>query len=895
MLYVHKSIIDTAHAAADTEQAVTGTGPARPVAGLPGTPAGTLRREAAGILNGNSPLGLMADAAAGNQRMGNRAFMRWVAELHARGQDGDSHADAVRDGRARQTAGPDALPGPLQMMPKKKKKPGAPVAEAGSGGTGGVGAAPHEEVVPESVAVQPEAAGTLPQPGPGSGVSLSGGQADGSGLPGQKKKKKKSRVQVALNTLRSEGVEAFREYVEAEIGEAELLRTLVERVNRAGDLGDLRGEALRIAERRLEAPGASAPARRQVPEIAVVAPARSDLTQRETMLLNHCICGDVGKLRRLLGRTYVDINIYNGIATPLCAAAYNGQTGIVRELLSRPGIDVNLAQQFAATPLYLAAQQGYPKVVKLLLDTRGIKVNLATTWETTPLYIAVQKGHTEVIKLLLGACDIDVNPVTTDGGSPLMFAAQNGNEEVARLFLEAPGIDVDAQKNDGGTALFIAAQYGFAGIVERLVKRGADVNLALDTGVTPLCIAVDRGHPDVVRILLQAPGIQVDQATHLGTSPLGVAAELGYKDFVRLLLRKGSDPNQVRHDGLTPLHAACLQGETAIVQMLLHAGANIDAEMGGEKRYTASDLAGLAKHREVMSVLAAHRRRMEHTPGQAKPSLASLEAVSLPAAAAGAQVRQPPSPSPEETGNLAEGNMEPAGSRDTGETVPADRTPDQVPALTQPPGMPGEVVPPVPLTPLAQAKDALRQEVLGKLRDDILESLEGIRLLEDVNDAAGLDSLCVLYNRLAHKERHKERARRRGVRRGRLSTGKATPAPTPEKADPRYSLDERMGLDTEAVEGEIKAYLGQEYHRFVSQAVNDMEFGRGKRTTGYAGLWHASAGVAGVGSCSVFYYLDDGQGAIRIVGIGHHVGSAAYRLDYAAEELGGVGRILRIA
>ena len=92
-----------------------------------------------------------------------------------------------------------------------------------------------------------------------------------------------------------------------------------------------------------------------------------------------------------------------------------------------------------------------------------------------------------------------------------------------------------------------------------------------------------------------------------------------------------------------------------------------------------------------------------------------------------------------------------------------------------------------------------------------------------------------------------------------------------------------------------KKHLHQRYHRFVSQAVNDMEFGRGKRTTGYPELWHASAGIPGVGSCSVFYYLDTAQNRIRIVGIGRHVGRAEYRLDYTAEELGGAGPILRVA
>ena len=74
-----------------------------------------------------------------------------------------------------------------------------------------------------------------------------------------------------------------------------------------------------------------------------------------------------------------------------------------------------------------------------------------------------------------------------------------------------------------------------------------------------------------------------------------------------------------------------------------------------------------------------------------------------------------------------------------------------------------------------------------------------------------------------------------------------------------------------------------------------MECGRGKPTAGYPGLLHASAGIAGVGSCSVFFYTEAEQNLIRIVGIGYHLDRGAYRLNYAVEELGGSGRLLRIS
>ena len=120
-------------------------------------------------------------------------------------------------------------------------------------------------------------------------------------------------------------------------------------------------------------------------------------------------------------------------------------------------------------------------------------------------------------------------------------------------------------------------------------------------------------------------------------------------------------------------------------------------------------------------------------------------------------------------------------------------------------------------------------------------------------------------------------------------------APAPAVTAPTFVLGEKTGMDADRAEKEIKEQVEQAHRRFVSQAVNDMEFGRGKPTSGYPGLWHASAGISGVGSCSVFYYSNEETRQVRIVGIGHHVGGAAYRLTYAAEGLGGSGRILRIA
>ncbi len=885
---------------------------------------GVLGQVLAGMRDDAGAQTFRAGIEAGHRLLGNRAFVHWVEELRSGG------LNTVAEGWT----------APLQLMGKKKKQQraapgGADSAgckqgegihmqgQASAGKTGEAGAVPEGKVAPESVAGQPEAPVTIPDmvPLPGEGTA---GE--------EKKKKKKSRVQVALNTLRGEGVAAFGAYIETAIGEEELLRTLVERIMRAEDLAGVRKEALGVVEGRLrlpdpmagpELPGAATPApglppyalnRRQEPEIAVIAPLSSVLNRRELLLFDACARNNLARLKYLISQVNIDINMANRQVTLLNCAASWGHAGIVNELLSRPGIDVNLAERYGASPLYLAAQEGHVEVVKLLLDAHGINVNLAALTGVTPLYIAAQEGHVEVVKLLLDAPDIDVNSATlTHGSAPLLIAANNGHEEIVKLLLAAPGIDIDMRKGDGTTPLLMAIQAGFPGIVEQLVRWGADINLGLSDGTTPLYDAAYDGFIEAVRILIQAPGLRVNQAAGRKRVPLVAAAEYGHKDIVKLLIRNGADPNITTDIGLTALHVACLQGHESIVQMLLHFGAGLDARVtdpaGKSKAQTPYDFAELAGQRGVMSTLAAHRRRREQTPppleqvsvteepGKTPPSAASPEAVSHPAAATGTAAQQPVPASPKEADNRAAGDREPtegwaAGERDKDGEATARISP--VPPMPSPPdeAMPGRE----PSTPLSQAKDALRQEVLSKLRANNFDTWEGIKLLQNVNVTDDIDALCVLYNRLAHIERREERARRRGRRRETLHVGvRPGPAAVGSATAPVFALGAKTGLDANRVEVEIKRHLGQEYHRFVSQAVNDMEFGRGKGTAGYPGLWHASAGVAGVGSCSVFYYLEGSGERIRVVGIGHHVGRAAYRLDYASEELGKAGRILRIA
>ena len=62
------------------------------------------------------------------------------------------------------------------------------------------------------------------------------------------------------------------------------------------------------------------------------------------------------------------------------------------------------------------------------------------------------------------------------------------------MLLAKQGVNVNQAANDGATPLFIASQEGHAEVVSMLLaKQGVDVNQAMNDGCTPLCIASENG------------------------------------------------------------------------------------------------------------------------------------------------------------------------------------------------------------------------------------------------------------------------------------------------------------------------------------------------------------------------------------------------------------------
>ncbi|MDR3179342.1 MAG: ankyrin repeat domain-containing protein [Holosporaceae bacterium] len=189
------------------------------------------------------------------------------------------------------------------------------------------------------------------------------------------------------------------------------------------------------------------------------------------------------------------------------------------------------------------------------------------------------------------------------------------------------GTCVDVLYLEGETALHHAAYHGFIQTTSLLLEFKANVNKATENGVTPLHYAVQGGHPDVVRMLLNAgAGVSICAKDIVGLTPLDYAlnqwdskvveifydfaeknqtllyeaAEKGDSELVKNILLSGIDVDGTYCE--TPLYYAITENKPDVVKILLEAGADIE-RAGDEPFSTALHFAASHKYEGIVNIL----------------------------------------------------------------------------------------------------------------------------------------------------------------------------------------------------------------------------------------------------------------------------------------------------
>ncbi|MBI3927889.1 MAG: ankyrin repeat domain-containing protein [Armatimonadetes bacterium] len=218
------------------------------------------------------------------------------------------------------------------------------------------------------------------------------------------------------------------------------------------------------------------------------------------------------------------------------------------------------------------------------VSPRGLTVSDRERGRRSLLVLACQREQQDMALLLLahGAdpeavieCETPPWEVT-----PLMVAAALGLVRAIDALIRA-GVDLEARdsgfEEGGRTALMVAAEHDQPGVLEQLLRAGADACVRCQEQSTALMAACASGSLECARMLVEA-GCPVDAADESGQTALIHACHCRHPELVSYLLEHGADPNAAPQIGPDALTAAAASGSSAVVARLLQASAGAGSE-----------------------------------------------------------------------------------------------------------------------------------------------------------------------------------------------------------------------------------------------------------------------------------------------------------------------------
>jgi ankyrin repeat protein len=150
----------------------------------------------------------------------------------------------------------------------------------------------------------------------------------------------------------------------------------------------------------------------------------------------------------------------------------------------------------------LATEGDNDSIIEMMQD--GGDVNVTDHDGRTPLHWACAEGRLETCRLLVERYSASLGAKDVEGRVPLHLAMQGGNSEICRLLLAkyqaraAPDLNVNLQDAEGYNANHGQYMHASLPLYACVCRR------------TALMVAVERGHVEIVRLLLDVAAIDIN-------------------------------------------------------------------------------------------------------------------------------------------------------------------------------------------------------------------------------------------------------------------------------------------------------------------------------------------------------------------------------------------------
>ena len=257
----------------------------------------------------------------------------------------------------------------------------------------------------------------------------------------------------------------------------------------------------------------------------------------------------------------MDLQNLSGEA-PLHIAAAFGSVPLIELLLSH-GADINIQNNEGMTPLISAIRNCKVSAAKIFIYSGADKFSITSNnlsaldyikaegldelleffkegfprldaKGNTPLHHAVFQNGVSTVRDILSKDKTFIDVRNLQGMTPLLISISNLNYGISDLLLKFGANPNLARTDDGYYPLHIAALNGIGWLGEILLEYKANINALDNEGATPLILAVKGHHRDFIALLLRR-GADIDIADNSGKKVMDYALDWGFSDLIEML------------------------------------------------------------------------------------------------------------------------------------------------------------------------------------------------------------------------------------------------------------------------------------------------------------------------------------------------------------------------
>ncbi|WP_265428806.1 ankyrin repeat domain-containing protein [Chryseobacterium sp. YIM B08800] len=148
------------------------------------------------------------------------------------------------------------------------------------------------------------------------------------------------------------------------------------------------------------------------------------------------------------------------------------------------------------------------------------------------IFDIARTGTVDEVKELMKQNPDIINQTNENGFSPLILACYRGNVEVANFLIDNVK-DVNYKSQEGTALAGLSVKYN-KDLVEHLLKKNANPNIADSSGSTPLFWAVKFGNKELVELLLKHKADKSLKDSQ-GMTPFEYALQTNNNELINLL------------------------------------------------------------------------------------------------------------------------------------------------------------------------------------------------------------------------------------------------------------------------------------------------------------------------------------------------------------------------